>query len=264
MADYPIERALAHLNQTGLARTSNSLYQTIKELINASRSNQETINQSSVVINQTIVSNANATYVTSTNQTAVLPNSRALTAGSNVTLDTATPGELIINVPNAPLIAEVTLTDAQIKALPTTGGIVVPAPVAGNYYRLVDVDYEITIVSPYTNIDPTYADLHASYSSVAYAGGYIPDDPTTSPALTKFTEFFTTVGSYVFPSPQYLEGYPGSVLYPTYVIGNGPLNVTLVDGMPLTVDIYNGLGNLTGGNVGNSLKVRYYYYEYTL
>jgi hypothetical protein len=35
--------------------------------------------------------------VTVTNDTATLPNSRALTAGTNVTLDTTTPGELIVN-----------------------------------------------------------------------------------------------------------------------------------------------------------------------
>ena len=35
--------------------------------------------------------------LTVTDETATLPNSRALTAGTNITLSTATPGELIVN-----------------------------------------------------------------------------------------------------------------------------------------------------------------------
>src|SRR3954471_20235580 len=38
-----------------------------------------------------------AQVVTADDETATLPNSRQLTAGTNITLSTATPGELIIN-----------------------------------------------------------------------------------------------------------------------------------------------------------------------
>lgn len=89
-----LDRLKTQLVTSALQKRDNPLYQVIVQLIGYLRdigaSNQAQIT--------TVESGLkNATYVTHTNQLATLPNSRVAVAGSNISLDIATPGQLIIN-----------------------------------------------------------------------------------------------------------------------------------------------------------------------
>lgn len=120
---------LITLQQSKLIQTNPALYQTLKELIQrvgAARSGLlEDIDilaeeVASIVINNTVL--ADKTYLTATDETADLPNSRELLAGTNITFDDSTPGERTINASGGVASDYVVLSDGGTPALPIDDG----------------------------------------------------------------------------------------------------------------------------------------------
>jgi hypothetical protein len=84
----------------------------------------------------------------------------------------------------------ITLTDADIKALPTTPFELVPNPGANKV--IVPKDYFLIMkaAASYTNISPTTPFLAIRFTGTANeASGYLGDD-NTIPAITQFTSLF--------------------------------------------------------------------------
>lgn len=159
-------------------------------------------------------------------------------------------------VPAPIRVVTVTLTDAQIKALPTTPIVLVAAPGVGK--SVVPLDYFLVMKASasYTNISEAFPWLAIRYTDHTPASGFIGDDNSIgSPAVvTQFTEFFA-FGSgekrYRLPNAYYDDrgnaGGWGLITDPT---GNGSNNSAI------EIYIDNGSnGNLTGGNGANTLAV---------
>ena len=150
--------------------------------------------------------------------------------------------------------AEVTLTDTQIKALPTTAITIVAAPPSGYRVKVLSASFQGHIVSVYTGIDATYAAaaLHYSGDFTQWAQSGIVDDSGAS--LTRFTSFFGTTGDPIVDTTAYLDA-PGNGWTAPNQTG-----VSAVSGVALAVKMdNNGSGNLGGGNGSNTLKVTVYY-----
>lgn len=158
-------------------------------------------------------------------------------------------------------VAETTLTDAQIKALPTTGITLVAAPGAG---IMVLPTHAVLIPSgfganPYTNINAS------GYGGIVWGTGgnligsqamdYLPNDAGNSLAL--LTDFLNGDDIWILTTAKYgteasLDGW-GT----TY---HKPGDVAVASNLPLQIGISNsGGGNLTGGNAANTLKIRIVY-----
>lgn len=89
-----LDRLRTQLVTSGLQRRDNPLFQVINQLISTLRSIGD-LNTTQIINVESGLKNA--TYVTFTNQLATLPFSRVITAGSNISLDLSTPGQVIIN-----------------------------------------------------------------------------------------------------------------------------------------------------------------------
>lgn len=92
--DKAIDALQSQLLSSGLQKRDNPLYQVIEQLIRYLRTLNADTNTAITIVDSAL---KNATYVTYTNQLANLPFSRLLTAGTNITLDVSTPGQIIIN-----------------------------------------------------------------------------------------------------------------------------------------------------------------------
>lgn len=95
---------LAAFAGTRALKANDAAYQTIVKLINLIGENQTNItnnilnDETAIIeINITIGNLKNADYVTWTNELGILPNSRQVLAGTNITLDTSIPGQITIN-----------------------------------------------------------------------------------------------------------------------------------------------------------------------
>jgi hypothetical protein len=161
--------------------------------------------------------------------------------------------------------ATVTLTNAQIKALPTTRITIIAAPGAGFWTRVLGVDYASdTSAGAYTNLDATYCDLFVGYAGSAdYAGGYVVDDAASTPALTLLTDVLGIAGQRLIAGIPYAEvftviGGAGYVVAPQNA-RSARENVALVVGSD-----NNGSGDYTGGNAANTLTVTVYFVVETL
>lgn len=140
--------------------------------------------------------------------------------------------------------AQVSLSDAQIKALPTTPIQIVAAPgSAGKYIVVIKGSWKATTTSgAYTNINGTLAKLRLVYGANVTNASYEVAD-TGSP--TEFTGLLGTAGVKI----TFLHNWKEL-----------PENFSNIDNLAVSVSIdNNGSGNLTGGHSSNSLVVTFIY-----
>jgi hypothetical protein len=183
------------------------------------------------------------------------------TTSGSPTLYTKTSGTGNTGWEEAGLIKKstATLTDAQIKALPTTPITTLAAPGAS----LVNLPLWWTLkadfsAGAYTNINA------AAYAAIEWAGiptqasGYIANDAGSDPVLAGMTTFFGSATDwYHVLRPYQFQTEPSADEWGHFTsflaIGN-------IDNEVLRLTINNGGGgNLTGGNAANTLTVTTYY-----
>lgn len=146
------------------------------------------------------------------------------------------------------LVASVTLTDAQIKALSTNpSGFIelVPAPGVGKAISLINAVLYFDIDGgAYTNIDADCA-LLIGYGDWATAASILSRMPSDS----NYRAAYLTPAAYVDGRPA----WPDSLTY-------YPDNYYNFENVPLKIVASNGsAGDFTGGNAANTLKVTVYY-----
>lgn len=149
------------------------------------------------------------------------------------------------------------LTNAQIKALPTTDIDVIAAPGAGKRISLIAMDCVLDAsAGAYTNIDldgflSAYIVDGSSYVDASYLG-----NDSTLP-IADFTSAFGSAQIAHFALSPYMKAEPVNGW------GNMPqvhVWTTTPENQPLRLYIDNGgSGDLTGGNAANTLTVRTIY-----
>jgi len=156
-----------------------------------------------------------------------------------------TPGEIVIATGAAevestgillsalPVVFSVTLTDAQIKALPTSGPItLVPAPGAGWTFRPIAQIMFITIVTPYGNASTGRLQTNLGTDGISF-----------------FTPSNIDLGDQnLFLDSQ---GY----IYAQQSIAGGGLIISLFENLPYVIEIASSGSNFTGGNPANRLTI---------
>lgn len=159
----------------------------------------------------------------------------------------------------------VQLTDAQIKALPTTPIELVAAPAAGYRIKPIGITISFSVVSAtYTNINTTYSALQVCWDNCngAWAASAVINDSTTGTPMTHLTTMLGGAvhdSSYDMPIP-YLET-DGTWWMPVNKTGlnGGQGNMGKQKNLAISID-NSGSGNLTAGNSSNYMKVIVYYF----
>jgi len=154
----------------------------------------------------------------------------------------------------------IALTDANIKALPTTPITLVAAP--GSGFKILPHIVHIQIndaAGVYTNINATYAACFLYYlgDTSQWTNIGIVDDSVYT--LTGFTSMFAVAGIHSKTLPPYTDTPTDGNTGVDWVSAN-TIGSTLYDNKALAIAMdNNGSGVLTGGNAANSGKVTIYY-----
>jgi hypothetical protein len=146
-----------------------------------------------------------------------------------------------------------TLTDAQIKALPTTPITLVSAPGSGKRIKVIGAALRVdSTAGAYTNIDATYSAIAVYYlgdfSQWATAG--VVDDSTATPSLARRTTLSGGTGIGSADLPPYVDIFTQGWTVPN-IVGSG---VSENKALAIAAD-NDGTGNFTGGNAANTLRV---------
>lgn len=161
-------------------------------------------------------------------------------------------------------MATVTLTDAQIKALPTTPVEIIPQPGSGKTIIPLNGVITFNITTGYTNLGwDGIGGIISLYLNIGSILAYTPIDTAgvnSSLAGVNNNSWWMNSGN-----NRVYENTDPDVVWGIYVAGQGKVfdaqnNTALV----LYLDNYTAayetnLGNLTGGDSANTLKVTVYY-----
>lgn len=143
----------------------------------------------------------------------------------------------------------VTLTNAQIKALPTTPIVLAAAPPAGFLIQpLLATLFAKTASGAYTNIDAAGS---LNVAADIFALGYVPNDVAiTTGSATRLTDLLGGTGNKTVNLTPYVDTESMDGWGNVGVVGSTPAPTAL------TIAIDNGgSGVLTGGNAANTLTV---------
>lgn len=173
-----------------------------------------------------------------------------IVAGSGIAVDATDPANPEVSATGAVLSATVELTDAQIKALPTTYIEVVPAQGANKLVSVVGASFRLnTSAGAYTN--------HSTGNN-AFFLAYGDWDVECSGQIAVPTGASDYMG--VFSDPSVRGQVADFTEYSGWLIGAS------ADVLNAAVKIvgYNPLGDFTGGNAANTLKITVSYIVLTL
>lgn len=140
--------------------------------------------------------------------------------------------------------ATVTLTDAQIKALPTTAIELVAAPGAGKML------IPMLVIGVLDNVAGGYGNFHSPNCLIYVATG-----------SAGISDSFLANEDTVWGTPEGVQVLQFNLLAGSFAVADVPQ----LENQPVKLTALNfGAGNLTGGNAANSLQVSVYYVEVTL
>jgi hypothetical protein len=155
-----------------------------------------------------------------------------------------------------------TLTDAQIKTLPTTPVTILVAPSAGFMNRVLAMSLILHASSgAYTNVNTTFASLQLETGTgVRLALGPVNDSTLATP-LARLTAFLGAANKAVFV-PMYSEAIQSATAGTSgYKQPSVTASLTDYDAQVGRLAINNSAsGVLTGGNAANHLTVVIYHF----
>lgn len=159
-----------------------------------------------------------------------------------------------------------TLTDAQIKALPTTPIELIGAPGAGYRIKIISGSLRLNnLAGVYNNVNADYfaVQIHVPLVTWVVGGSWI-NDSTMTFALTQGTDVFhggvgNRLTDLIAPGFSGLDAGASSGAG-EWVVNNGLVGTVDYDGTAIQISIdNNGSGVLTGGNSANTLLVNLLY-----
>lgn len=152
------------------------------------------------------------------------------------------PGDAMVTVYSR----KTTLTDAQIKALPTTPVQLVAAPGAGKVIKLLGGMFKIdTTNGVYTNDNSYSSTFFVSYESGGVQASnmiFLPEVNTNNIKISSLSQIVLPDGS-----------------DPTLFMVEQIYEASAIENKALTLQLNNTPGNLTGGDPANTITVTVFY-----
>jgi len=158
-----------------------------------------------------------------------------------------------------------TLTDAQIKALPTTPFTLIPAPPSGLRIKVLGASLRSSFAAgAYTNINATLAEAAIYYLGdfTQWAAVGLVDDATyVAHGAHRFSNVFGVAGARIVDLGPYVDTPSDGLAGDLWTLPNVQI-LASTNGTALAFAINNnGSGNLIDGNVANSMTVTVYYVQ---